>query len=75
MNLVRIIEMRAGEIFQVRSGWGNDYLLVLEGSLEIARDGAVHSLSGPDSSPAKATVLPREAASTTLLAREDSIRY
>lgn len=73
MNLVRIIEMRAGEIFQIRAGKDNDYLFVLEGSLEMVRDGTIQSLAGPDSSPAKAIVLPRETLSSTLLAREDSI--
>lgn len=73
MNLVRIVEMRAGEIFQIRAGKDNDYLFVLEGSLEMIRDGAIQSLAGPDSSPAKAIVLPRETLSSTLLAREDSI--
>lgn len=73
MNLVRIIEMREGEIFQIKTGKDNDYLFVLEGRLEMVRDGAIQSLSGPDSSPAKAIVLAKGASSTTLLAREDSI--
>lgn len=75
MNLVRIIEMRAGEVFQIRGGKDNDYLFVLEGNLEMIRNGAIQSLSGPGpgTEPAKAVVLSKDGASTTLLAREDSI--
>lgn len=73
MNLVRIIEMREGEIFQIRSCEDNDYLFVIEGELEMIRDGVMQSLSGPDEKPAKARVLTKGNASTTLIARSSSI--
>lgn len=73
VNLVRFIEMRAGEIFQIRAGKDSDYLFVLEGRLEMIREGSVQSLTGSGDEPGQPLILPKESASTTLLARENSI--
>lgn len=73
VNLVRFIEMRAGEIFQLRGGKDTDYLFVLEGSLEMIRDGAVHSIMSMDDEAGQPLILPKGGTSTTLLARDNSI--
>lgn len=73
MSLIRIIEMRAGEIFQLHPVEENDYLFVIEGNLEMLREGSVQSISGPVKAPAKAIILAKKSQSTTLVAREESI--
>ena len=73
MKLIRIIEMRSGELFQLRAAEDNDYLFVIEGKLEMVRIGSMQSISGPAGALAKAQVLPGNSSTTTLLARENSI--
>jgi rhodanese-related sulfurtransferase len=73
MNLIRIIEMRSGEIFQLHPAEDNDYLFVIEGNLEVIREGSIQSVCGPLSAPAKALILPKNSRSTTLVARADAI--
>ena len=73
MNLIRVIEMRTGELFQLRATEENDYLFVIEGNLEIVRDGAIQSISAPGKAPARAQILSGHTRSTTLLARENAI--
>ena len=40
VNIVRFVELRQGEIMQIRGGEGNDYLYVVEGHLELFRAAA-----------------------------------
>ena len=35
VNIVRFIELREGEIFQIAGGQDHDYLFVVEGRLEV----------------------------------------
>jgi rhodanese-related sulfurtransferase/signal-transduction protein with cAMP-binding, CBS, and nucleotidyltransferase domain len=71
-NLVRFLEMREGEIFQLHGGKGNDYLFVVEGSLEIIQSGSI-STATPEKTKKRPISLPHEPASTTLLARANTI--
>jgi rhodanese-related sulfurtransferase/signal-transduction protein with cAMP-binding, CBS, and nucleotidyltransferase domain len=73
MNLIRIIEMREGEIFQLHPVEDNDYLFVIEGNLEMIREGSLQTISGPTKAPAKALILSKKSQSTTLVARAESI--
>ena len=72
-NLVRFIEMHEGEIFQVRGGKGNDYLFVVEGSMELITAGTIRSVVGPDDTRKKPLVLPKAPSTSTVLARSDTI--
>lgn len=73
VNIVRFVEMRAGEIFQIRGGKAHDYLFVVEGRLEIIQSGAIHSIAGPEETRKRPVLLPVAPGTSTLVAREDSI--
>lgn len=73
INLVRFIEMRSGEIFQIRGGKDHDYLFVLEGHLEMVRDGVVRSIAPPEGERGHPTILAKGESFTTLMARDDAI--
>lgn len=73
VNTVRFIEMRKGEIFQITGGKGHDYLFVVEGRLEVIYSGAVKSIAGPEDTRRRPVLLPPSPATSTLVAREDSI--
>jgi rhodanese-related sulfurtransferase/signal-transduction protein with cAMP-binding, CBS, and nucleotidyltransferase domain len=72
VNVVRFIELRAGEIFQMKGSKGYDYLYVIEGSIEIILvDGK--TISGPQETRRKPIVLPPIPDTSTVLAKENSI--
>ena len=48
VNVVRFIEMREGEIFQITGGKGKDYLFVIEGALNVITHGEVRHVKGPE---------------------------
>lgn len=73
VNVVRFIELRAGEILQLRGGKANDYLYVVEGRLEVVQCGSVRSLTGPEDTQNKPFFLPNSPATATIIARQDSI--
>lgn len=73
VNVVRFIELRAGEILQLRGGKANDYLYVVEGRLEVVQCGSVRSFTGPEDTQNKPFVLPNSPATATIIARQDSI--
>lgn len=73
VNVVRFIEMRKGEIFQITGGKGHDYLFVVEGRLEVIYSGAVKSIAGPEGTRRRPVLLPPSPATSTLVAREDAI--
>lgn len=73
VNIVRFIEMRKGEIFQITGGHGHDYLFVVEGRLEIIYSGAIKSIAGPDDTRKRPVLLPPSPSTSTLVAKEDSI--
>lgn len=72
-NIVRFVEMRKGEIFQITGGKGHDYLFVVEGQLEIIYSGAIKSVAGPQDTRKRPVLLPPTPSTSTLVAREDSI--
>lgn len=73
VNIVRFVEMRKGEIFQITGGKGHDYLFVVEGQLEVIYTGAIKSIAGPDDTRKRPVLLPPSPSTSTLVAREDSI--
>jgi rhodanese-related sulfurtransferase len=73
VNIVRFIEMRKGEIFQITGGKGHDYLFVVEGKLEIIYSGVIKSVAGPDETRKRPVLLPPSPGTSTLVAREDTI--
>ncbi len=73
VNIVRFIEMREGEIFQITGGAGKDYLFVVEGSLNIIADGDVRSIDGPEETRKSPIVLKSTPATSTVVARSDCI--
>jgi rhodanese-related sulfurtransferase/signal-transduction protein with cAMP-binding, CBS, and nucleotidyltransferase domain len=70
LNLVRLIEMRPGELFQVQGGKDNDYLFVIEGRIELIGQGEIRSGLTPEDTRKRPVMLPQAPATTTLLARE-----
>ena len=73
VNIVRFVEMRKGEIFQITGGKGHDYLFVVEGQLEIIYSGAIKSIAGPSDTRKRPVLLPPTPSTSTLVAREHSI--
>jgi len=73
VNIVRFIELREGEILQIRGGRANDYLYVVEGHLEVIQSGSVRTFTGPEDTRSKPFVLPNAPATATIIARADSI--
>lgn len=73
VNIVRFVEMRKGEIFQITGGKSHDYLFVVEGQLEIIYSGAIKSIAGPADTRKRPVLLPPTPSTSTLVAREDSI--
>ena len=73
VNIVRFVEMRKGEIFQITGGKGHDYLFVVEGQLEVIYSGAIKSIAGPGDTRKRPVLLPPNPSTSTLVAREDSI--
>lgn len=73
VNIVRFIEMREGEIFQITGGLGNDYLYVIEGALNVITDGEVRSVDGPEETRRAPIILKPAPQTSTVVARSDSI--
>lgn len=72
VNVVRFIELRTGETFQIKGSKGYDYLYVIEGSIEIGHE-VGKFVSGPQETRRKPIVLPPEPDTSTVLAKENSI--
>lgn len=73
VNIVRFVEMRQGEIFQIMGGKGHDYLFVVEGQLEVIHSGAISSIAGPDGTRKRPVLLPSSPDTSTLVAKQNSI--
>lgn len=71
-NVVRFLEMRAGDIFQMNPGKGHDFLFVVEGELQIIEDGAVRTGVVPNSTRTQALKLATAPKTSTLIAVKDS---
>ena len=48
VNHVRVLELQQDEILQIRSGSSQDYLYLLEGSIDIVCQGSILSITNPD---------------------------
>lgn len=73
VNVVRFIELREGEILQLRGGKAGDYLYVVEGNLEIVQHGSLHSFCGQQDTQSRPFVLPGAPLTATVIARQDAI--
>jgi CRP-like cAMP-binding protein len=73
LNVVRLIELRTGELFQLSGGRDSDYLFVIEGQLELISNNTVRTLWPGEASGRHPVLLPAAPSTSTLLAREDSI--
>jgi len=72
-SVLRFIQLREGEIFQIRGGVSHDYLYVVEGCLELTHSGVVRTLHGSKDTSKRPYILPHAPESCTILARENSI--
>lgn len=73
VNIVRFMELREGEIIQLRGSEANDYLYVVEGHLEVIQRGSIRSFAGPEDTRSRPFILPSAPATATIVARQDSI--
>jgi len=73
VNIVRFIEMREGEIFQITGGAGKDYLFVIEGSLNVITEGDVRSVDGPEETRKSPIILNTNPSTSTVVARSNCI--
>jgi CRP-like cAMP-binding protein len=73
VNVVRFMELREGEIMQIRGSAANDYLYVVEGHLEVVKRGSIRSFTGPEDTRSHPFILPCAPATATIVARQDSI--
>ncbi len=73
VNIVRFIELREGEIYQMRGGKAHDYLFVIEGRMEVIQSGTIRSIAGPEETRKRPVLLPIAPDTTTLVARQNSI--
>ncbi len=73
VNAVRFIEMRENEIYQITGGKGNDYLFVIEGSLNIITNGNVRCINGPEETRKSPIILESMPATSTIAARSNCI--
>jgi rhodanese-related sulfurtransferase len=72
-NGVRVIELRKGEIFKLKCSASYDYLVVVNGRLDVILDGEIVSLLSASENNGKPYVLPRASESCTLVASESAI--
>ena len=73
VNVVRFIEMREGEIFQITGGKGKDYLFVVEGALNVISSGEVRSVDGPEETRKSPIILKPRPETSTIVARSNCI--
>lgn len=73
INAVRFIEMRENEIYQITGGKGNDYLFVIEGSLNIITQGDVRCVEGPEETRRSPIIMESKPATSTIVARSNCI--
>ncbi len=71
-DVVRVFEMREGEIFQLKPSAGHDYLCLIEGQIGIIADGGVQNIV-PQSTRKRVITLQGPSAQTILVASADSI--
>jgi len=72
-DIARFIELRNGEIFQIRLGKSRDYLFVVEGSIDVILTGGIVSLVNAKEQRSRSFTLPCEPGTCTLVARGEAL--
>lgn len=72
-NVVRLIEMRPGELLQIPGGKDNDYLFIIEGSLELIKNGSIRTILREEGRHKRPVLLTAAPNTSTLLARDSCI--
>ena len=72
-SVLRFIQLREGEIFQIRGGVSHDYLYVVEGCIEVIHSNVIKTLNGSIDTSKRPFIMPTAPESCTLVAREPSI--
>lgn len=72
-NIVRLMELKSGEIVQLKGGKSKDFLFVIEGSIEVVQGGKIVTIGGPEDTRKRPVVLDREPAYCNVFARSDAI--
>jgi rhodanese-related sulfurtransferase len=73
-DLIRIFELRGGEICQLTGGLGHDYLYCMSGRVEVIQPGVVKTITPADTKK-RPLQLPKVPENTTVIAREDSVIF
>ena len=72
INLVRFIELNAGETIQIRGSKGQDYLFLIEGSISYMHDGQLKFYQDPEAHQ-RPILLQASPKLTTIISNEDCI--
>jgi len=65
--------VKAGKVLIKQGQWGHDVLLVLDGELEVQRDGEVLAVQGPGEIAGEVAVLTDSRRNATVVARTDTV--
>jgi CRP-like cAMP-binding protein len=65
--------VKAGKVLIKQGQWGHEVLLVLEGELEVQRDGDVLAVQGPGEIAGEVAVLTGGRRNATVVARTDAV--
>jgi rhodanese-related sulfurtransferase len=72
-NIARFMELRNGEIFQLRLGKSRDYLFVVEGGVDVILPGGIVSLVNAKEQRSRSFTLPCAPGTCTLVARDGAL--
>ncbi|MDH5571344.1 MAG: cyclic nucleotide-binding domain-containing protein [Gammaproteobacteria bacterium] len=73
VNHIRLIELQQDEILQLRGGKSQDYLYLLEGSIDIVYEGTIESLNSPEDTQRSPVLLPAGDKSCSIIAKQNCI--
>jgi CRP-like cAMP-binding protein len=65
--------VKAGKVLIKQGQWGHEMLLVLDGELEVQRDGEVLAVQGPGEVAGEVAVLTGNRRNATVVARSDAV--
>jgi rhodanese-related sulfurtransferase len=72
-DAARVIEMRKGEVFNLRSDSNGDYLFLIKGHLDVVLVSGAVSLINTENNISRPFVLPTSSSESTLIANDDVI--